>query len=67
MKATFSTWYLTAIIATGLAFFALALSAYATGQQALIFIGMGIFMVTTMTMASLFAQRQRKALALDSK
>ncbi|GAA1415887.1 hypothetical protein AUR04nite_32820 [Glutamicibacter uratoxydans] len=61
MKMSFTAWCVTAIIAAGLAFFGLSLFAYFSGQNSLIFIGMGIFMAIVMTSTSLIAQRQNRA------
>ena len=61
MKMPFSTWYTIITVAAGLAFAAMAMTAYATGNNSLIFIGMGFFMALCMTMTSIHAQRQQKA------
>lgn len=61
MKATFNTWYIASIILGGVAFFALALSVYFTGQTILLYAGLGVFLAVTMTMTSIMAQRQRKS------
>lgn len=60
MKMSFNAWCVTAIIAAGLLYAGLALFAYFSGQNALIFAGMGAFMAVTMTATSLSAQHQRK-------
>lgn len=39
----------------------MAMTAYATGNNSLLFIGMGFFMALCMTMTSIHAQRQQKA------
>ncbi|MGH3654021.1 hypothetical protein [Glutamicibacter sp.] len=67
MKMPFSTWYTIITVAAGLAFAAMALAAYATGNNSLIFIGMGFFMAICMTMTSIHAQRQQKARKAASK
>lgn len=61
MKMPFSTWYTIITVAAGLAFAAMAMTAYATGNNSLLFIGMGFFMALCMTMTSIHAQRQQKA------
>ncbi|WP_413455396.1 hypothetical protein ACLQ8T_01020 [Glutamicibacter sp. FR1] len=61
MKIPFSTWYTVIIVSAGLAFAAMALTSYATGNNSLLFIGMGFFMALCMTMTSIHAQRQQKA------
>lgn len=48
----------------GVVFAALALFAYFSGRNALIFVGMGIFVAVTMTMTSLNA-RQRAAARVE--
>jgi predicted RND superfamily exporter protein len=60
MKLSFNGWYSAIVITAGLGFAAIALTAYATGQNFLIFVGMGIFMAICMTMTSIQAQRQHK-------
>jgi len=60
MKMSFNAWCVTAIIAAGLIFVGLAILAYFSGQNALIFAGMGAFMAVAMTATSLIAQRQHK-------
>lgn len=47
----------------GVLFAALALFAYFSGRNALIFVGMGIFFAVTMTMGSLHARQQAAARA----
>lgn len=61
MRISFNAWYTAIIIVAGLAFGALALTAYATGNNSLLFIGMGAFMALTITMSSIHAQRQQRA------
>ncbi|MGC0269820.1 hypothetical protein ACPROK_09550 [Glutamicibacter soli] len=47
----------------GVLFAALALFAYFSGRNALIFVGMGIFFAVTMAMSSLHARQQAAARA----
>lgn len=61
MKIPFSTWCTVIIASAGLAFAAMAMTAYATGNNSLLFIGMGFFVALCMTMISIHAQRQQKA------
>ncbi|MGP5381568.1 hypothetical protein ACTXL8_05185 [Glutamicibacter arilaitensis] len=67
MKMSFNAWYVAIVIAAGLVFVAIALTAYATGKNFLIFVGMGIFMAICMAMTSIQAQRQQKHLKASGK
>lgn len=55
--------YSIVISLAGVLFAALALFAYFSGRNALIFVGMGIFFAVTMTMSSLHARQQAAARA----
>lgn len=67
MKNSASIWYTASIVAAGVAFMAMALIAYVTGNNSLIFIGMGIFMAVTLSLTSVMAQRQQRERKLAAK
>ncbi len=67
MNKTSNAKYAITIIVAGTLFVALALFAYFSGQNFLVFVGMGIFMAVAMTMTSLIARRQAAARAAGTK